>query len=142
MKTSFYFLVSLLLLLSIEACTYCNEPQEECPDNIACTEVFVSVVIPFDLIGIDITDVDFSKTYLESTNENIYEHKYNPPFDIGPYHAVIVTDGQLQKIMKEGSKLRFELYNTSGNKIYEATFIIGHDCCHVLKISGPDKITL
>lgn len=142
MKTSFNFLVSLCLLFWFNACTDCSETPDECPDGIACTEVFVSVIIPFELVGIDIKTVDFSRTYLEDTNENIYEHKYNQPFDMGPYHAVIVTDAQLQKIMKDGSKLRFELYNTSGNKIYEATFIIGHDCCHIQKLSGPDKITL
>lgn len=142
MKTFIKLTVIIIFSTVWSACHKCIEDPSPCQGDIACTEQFVSVTVPFEFDSVNLNSLDYSETFLEDTGEKIFVKKYNQPFEIGPFHAVILSDSQMAKINKNGSNLRFELFNKSGGLIYTATFVIGHDCCHIEKLSGPDKIKL
>jgi hypothetical protein len=59
--------------------------------------------------------------------------------DRGSY--ILWTDGELDITEKDGSKIRFEGWQ-SGKKVISEDYVIGHDCCHVELIEGNESIIL
>lgn len=49
---------------------------------------------------------------------------------------IVITDGQLSEINREGTNLRF-IALLNDQIVIQQDFVVGHDCCHVIPISGP-----
>lgn len=141
MKSVWFLMICLVGILWTSSCYTCKE-DEECPEDIACTEVFVTVSIPLVFSNLSIGQLAFSTTVLKETGQELHRHEYNKPFDMGPYFAPVVDDLNLPGLKKSGSVVILTIFDKSGKNIYETECIVGHDCCHVLKISGPEKINL
>lgn len=109
---------------------------EDCPEDLMCTEEFRSVGI-FIKDGND-QPVSLDEYYTYHTgNQKIYtfEQQYG---EEGFYP--VITDAQLPELNKTGSLVKF-IGITAGDTI-TADFLIGHDCCHVLKLEGEGEIVI
>jgi len=113
----------------------------DCDPQIMCTEVFVSVVInaKFETLGRE--DIEKSETFIIDSGLKIFSKNYQDIFASEPFEGIIVvTDGALDKISKNGTEVKVVVYNKSGGVIKEEFFTVGHDCCHVEKLEGRDTI--
>jgi hypothetical protein len=142
MKTVWIFIVCLTGIVWFSSCHTCRWDDDDCPGDIACTEVFVTVAVPLEFRNLSIRDLAYSRTVRKHGGRELFRYEYNKPFDMGPYSAYIVNDSHLPDVQKSGTVVIYTLYDTSGEIVFEDEFLIGHDCCHVEKISGPDKIIL
>ncbi len=129
---TFFGLLTMLL-----ACT--KTETKECPDDIQCTEVFVTIGVKVqDAFGNDIL-LSSSVSALEISGKELYKEQEKTG-----YHT-IVTDLSKGDISKNGSVVIFKGYKKIAGEevlICSEKFIIGHDCCHVLKLAGKDIITI
>lgn len=142
MKSVWLLLICLTGIIFFSSCNKCRIDEDECRDDIICTEVFVTVSVPLVFNNLSIRDISYSTSVLKDSGKELLRHEYNKPFDMGPFFAPIVNDGHLSSVEKSGSVVILAIYDISGKKIYEDEYTVGHDCCHVMKISGPDKIIL
>jgi len=51
----------------------------------------------------------------------------------------IITDSEMNDIVKEGSQVTFKGY-ASGIEIVSEDYKVGHDCCHVVFIQGNQDL--
>jgi hypothetical protein len=119
-----------------------NFPDEECPENIACTEVFVTVSVPFAFKNIQKEQIGYSTTKLFITGETIHKHTYSNDQVDDESFAFLVNDNHLNQIRKMGTDIQYTLFDTSGKQILVETFTVAHDCCHVFKKSGKDILSI
>lgn len=142
MKFFWLLFICLSGIICYSSCSKCMINEDECRDDIICTEVFVTVSVPLVFSRLSIRDISHSISVLKDSGTELLRHEYNKPFDMGPFYAPVVNDSNLSSIEKSGSVLILTIYDISGKKISEDQFAVGHDCCHVLKINGPDEINL
>jgi hypothetical protein len=145
MKRLSSFLIYLAVVSLSASCVDCtnhDENPDECSTQMVCTEVFVSVNIPIEFEQMSVTDVHYALTSVKSNGKLLQLTSYNKPFDMGPYSALIVNDSNLDDLRRSGTVVLLSFYDKSHKLLAEQEFSIGHDCCHVVKISGPDKIKL
>ncbi len=116
--------------------------DKECPDNPACTEIFVTVSVPITFKTLSFEQLSRSETTLVSSNEIIFVYEFSNNTGSVIQHAAIANDMHLHKVKKDGSEVIYKIFDKSNKKIFEEKFIIGHDCCHVEKKGGPDEINL
>jgi len=76
---------------------------------------------------------------LRETNESLPDE--NPDFQASNGYYVLVGDRSLKKLNKSGSRIRATGYK-NGKIMLDENYVIGHDCCHVLKFSGKDTVTV
>ncbi len=134
MKKLFYLLFTVNLV-----CMGCANTDNgidnlsDCPIDIGCTEVFVSLTF-------SPTDSNNQPIFLDSfyaqnlDNGNTYsipnENSLNTP------SYTVITDNELDQINKDGTNIRF--IGLQGNEIaVQQDFVVGHNCCHVIPLSGP-----
>lgn len=137
-----FYLAVVSLSASCVDCTNHDENPDDCSQQMICTEIFVSVNIPIEFHQLSITDVHYALTSIKSNGKLLQLTSYNKPFDMGPYSALIVNDSNLDDLRKSGTVVLLALYDKSHKLLTSEEFTIGHDCCHVVKISGADKIIL
>lgn len=53
----------------------------------------------------------------------------------------MISDAEKEKIVKEGTDVTFYGYISGIEKVKE-DFKVGHDCCHVVYISGTSDIVI
>lgn len=127
--------IFIFIIVNIMSCGK-DENTNDCHQNLICTQIFVSITANVQWKSNDLKWLK-SKTILKRTNEIIYSDT------LSEYSVItIMSDGGLSKIKKEGDDLILEIYNENNQLLKTENYIIGHDCCHVLKISGPEIITL
>lgn len=104
-----------------------------------CTEEFRYVTVRVELNGSIANAPDSVLTYNTVLNR-VYKFERNPTFfPVGFYP--LITDGQFSDINKDGTKLEFVIYKDR-REVKRVEYVVGHDCCHVVKISGPDVISM
>lgn len=105
----------------------------ECPANLACTAIFVSLF--FTPRNSSNQPINLDNFYTQNLdNGNTYSIINNPVGQSNSY--IVISDGQRSEINGEGTNIRF--IGLLGDQIVvQQDFIIGHDCCHVTPISGP-----
>jgi hypothetical protein len=115
----------------------CSKEQKECTGTEICTEVYVT-------IGFEVKDksgtsviLDSIRTIIASTGE-LLPAEYDQTQGFDGYYA-FVGDRSLKKISRKGTSLKVEGYQ-KGTLIVDEQYLIGHDCCHLIKISGKDLI--
>jgi len=134
MRKLIFTLFSLLLILT--ACSNSDEDIDnttECPDDVVCTEILISLTfspktgngVPIFLDSYYSQNLDNGETY-SILNSNV----------ASTASYVVVSDEQLEEINQEGTNIRF--IGLQGNQIVvQQDFLVGHDCCHVIPLSGP-----
>lgn len=115
---------------------------KECPANPACTEIFVTVSVPITFKNHSFEQLSRSETTLVTSNEIIFVNEFSNNTGSVIQYAAIANDMHLHKVKKDGSEVIYKIFDKSNKKIFEAKFIIGHDCCHIEKIGGPEEINL
>lgn len=128
---------ALLMLFTLCVFWACEDTEsttaDDCPSDIICTKIFVSLILeplengkPVMLTTYEIVNLRTDEVYdFELLSNTFEEGKY-----IG------ISDAQIDDIEKEGSELLLRGKQTNGED-YQLQFEVGHDCCHVVTISGP-----
>ncbi|MFZ1705779.1 MAG: hypothetical protein WAT79_15640 [Saprospiraceae bacterium] len=141
MKSILYLMLGFWLVVLNSSCHRCNDNENDCPVDISCTEIFVSIIVPLEFKNYSYNDLKYAQT-IRKRDGNILSIHYYLPLALGPFYATIIDDNEMEKVKKSGEPILFKVYNDLEEEIYSEEFIIGHDCCHVVKISGKDKIIL
>lgn len=135
MKKLVYLILSLCFLAIScgETDDAADNTLDGCPTNLTCTEIFISLLFtPTNSSNQPITLDSFYTQNLD--NGNTYSIINNTVGQSNSY--VVVSDSQRSEINKEGTNIRF--IGLLGDQIVvQQDFVIGHDCCHVIPISGP-----
>lgn len=134
MKKLVYLILSISFIIA--SCASEDEPlttDNDCPPNLSCTEIFVSLTFspkdgnnqPIILDSFYSQNLDNGNTYsIQNTNVST-QNSY-----------VVITDAFIEEIQKKGTQIRF--IGLIGNQIMvQQDFLIGHDCCHVEGLDGP-----
>ncbi len=135
MYKKFSFL--LLIVLISQACNK-NKVTPGCPLQV-CTDIFVRIGITFvdnqgQLLVIENLQITDLRTHLNLTRgvNNVFWAK-------GYY--IIADDSDLKQLTTDGDDVQVSATNPATNQTISTVFKIAGGCnCHVIKISGPDKI--
>lgn len=123
--------------ISLLACFKQN--KEECPGDIVCTAVFAQV-------NVSVIDEKGKPAYIVRTETRAIDGSIFVSRTVNDNNNIVVADdNDLKKLTKSGTALSFKAFvmiNGQEMQVVDQIFIIGHDCCHVIKISGPDTIKL
>jgi hypothetical protein len=126
--------VLVLVILIILGCT--KNSSDECPKNIACTEVFVSIAVKIQKEN----QPSFKPANLEVIfSDSGYKKSVVNDFN-GMY--TFINDNDLMKIQKSGTIIYLIGKDGLDNVLFNEKYVIGHDCCHVIKLSGKDVIII
>ena len=127
-------LILLALIIGIASCDD-NVTPEECMEDLLCTD-------QFEIIAFTPQDKNNNLIRLDSTYsinlETGQHYSFESVTDEDPQQIFIVlTDAQMEDVQREGSRIRF-VGIRNREVVLEEDFLIGHDCCHVVKLQGPD----
>jgi len=104
-----------------------------CLETMACTEVFVSILA-------SIVDKN-GQAYMPSKVKTITEGGEElVNFVTNSNYFVVANDSHIHLLHKDGTVVYFYAYDLDNTLIINEKYILGHDCCHVLKIEGKDVI--
>lgn len=144
------FLISLVVLFSCNdgvrtaidpsnCATDVEVPNIDCNDD-ACTKELVTIWVEvLDQDGNGVIFDEFSLTNLD-TGEEIQINSYiNYAIVAGNY--IIAEDQMFESVEQQGTCIEFR-GSINGELIVRQTFLIGHDCCHVVRWAGPETIRL
>lgn len=124
------FIITLFIAFS------CSKSTEDCPDNIACTEVFVSICTKITKEGTP----SFKPSKLEVLFTDTGESKTITTDFNGTY--CFIDDNDMKRVKKSGSPLQLIGKDEFDKELFNEKYVIGHDCCHVIKLSGKESITI
>ena len=131
MKHTLFSLVVALLLLS------CNKNETiECPTDLACTEVFVSIGVTIKNKSNEFVKLSKTLTEIEGKAIEVGQNDFDPIYST----YTILNDAVLKSVKKSGSKVTFKGFDANNQLVVNKQYQIGHDCCHVIKISGKDEV--
>ncbi len=136
MRTNFYSPFIYLSIMLLFSCT--KKETIECPDDLACTEVFVSIIVKIKDVKGETIQLTKTTTEIEGNDTILTKTDFTSFFD----NYVIVDDLIIKDLQKDGSKVTFKGYDESSQLIVNEQYIIGHDCCHVVKLSGKDIVII
>ncbi|WP_258102010.1 hypothetical protein [Marinoscillum pacificum] len=110
--------------------------ENSCNDVEFCTE-------QLETIFVNVQDENGTVIALDSTgtfkNEQLIfissETEPNSPL------YTVLTDLDKSEVDRSGTELTFKGWK-GGETYVEESYIIGHDCCHILKVEGPETITV
>lgn len=107
--------------------------------TVACSEEFRVISVRVDLKG-SLDNAPDSVLTLNTVLKKVYAFERNSEFfPVGFYP--LITDGQFFDVDKDGTKLELIIYKGGAEK-KRVEYVVGNDCCHVIKISGPEVISL
>lgn len=136
-KTGILFRTALSILPVCIMCSACHRNTEDCAQVQICTEVYVTIgVYVQDAVSTPVL-LDSLQIKLRATNESLPDE--NPDFSASNGYYVLVGDRSLKKLNKSGSRIQAKGYK-NGKIMLDENYVIGHDCCHVLKFSGKDTV--
>ena len=126
--------VIIVCILTLFSCGEDAAPSDQgCPTELLCTEQFVSLTFSPKENGEFIKLDSYYSQNLDNGNSYNFDQSNNLP--VSEFY-VLITDGEMEEISKEGTVIRF--FGIKDNQvIIEQDFIVGHDCCHVIPLQGP-----
>jgi hypothetical protein len=126
----------ILLFVGMQLLFSCSKSEtSECPSDLACTEVFVTLTVKIQNRNNESVFLTRTTTSMEGTSKIITKSGWDK---ISDYH--VLDDLSLKDLKKSGSIVTFKGFDANNQMIVNEQFIIGHDCCHIVKISGKDVI--
>lgn len=128
-----YLTIIVTLSLIVTAC----DDNPRCGAGV-CTDLFASIVVTIkDQSGQKLW-LDSSKTY---RNDGLLLHSTKAPNP--SYYSdttnTIINDNATSDVTYEGTEVTYVGW-LGGEEIVSTDFVIGHDCCHIKKVSGPEEI--
>ena len=129
--------LKLILLIGILALGSCDDEsmlnEVDCPAELFCTEELRTLTFHARINGESaILDSHYVKNM---DNGNIYQaDPLNDYLDEG--HYIVVSDTKKDELRKSGTTLTF-FGIQNGEIVIQQDFVVGHDCCHVVPVSGP-----
>lgn len=118
-------------------------PKKDCPKDLLCTMDYKMIVIDvkeeeegyfyLDSVGVFYTDQPDRNFYLKSYEEMITEQS--------GFGLLLAEDANMMHLEKTGTKLTMAGFK-GGKEVFRQNYIVGHDCCHVVLLSGPKEILL
>jgi hypothetical protein len=136
------FLIATLFALAFSCDDSDRVNSVDCPQNIACTDIFISLKVEVkDAEGKPYSLAEYYTTKI-STGEKI-SFQNNDTDQISRIYGAytIFTDKHLKKTIKSGQEFEF-IGIKDGKEVVRRKFVISHDCCHVKLVSGDTKITV
>ncbi len=130
-----FLAITLPVLL---ACLKENRQEQKCPDNLICTEVFITIPVAVVDSQQNPVVLDSHRTTNPSKAAVLVQQRVEAATDFG---YPVVTDAEIKLLSLEGDSLLFQGYR-GGQEVARGSFFINHDCCHVNKLSGPDTLLI
>lgn len=126
--------VMLFLLLTSSSC----ESEKGCPEDVICNMMFVTISVQIvDSAGkeIKLTKARVSSSFLENEINPLEE-----PMTGGNYG--VLNDSHMQYL--DNRKARPFLFEgwVDDALVVSQEYLIRHDCCHVVRESGPEQIVI
>ncbi len=117
----------------------CDESknQADCPEDLMCTEEFRMITVKI-LQDNEPVSLDYFKT-INMDSGVIHDFQNLPLLDDGVYP--VLTDLKFGEVEKNGTNYRFE-GSIQDAVVVDQVFKIGHDCCHIIVLEGPDIIEI
>lgn len=129
------WVLALILSFGLFACDN-DKDADDCRDDIVCTEEFVILVGKLQYGDDDPIHLQDYKI-INNDNDSIYVFGISSPeAALGEY--TIITDAEMEQISKTGTTLTLIGLTQEGESFTEE-FVVGHDCCHVIALSGPSQ---
>ena len=127
----------ILAIFLISLAVSCND--DDC-SSIACTT-------EYRLISVSLVDSEGNAVILDSYTVVRSDTREALSFDTdvaefnqeGQYS--IAEDQHFDQIAREGTSFIFEGI-INNEVVISENFLIGNDCCHVVKLEGPDSLTV
>ena len=133
------FFKILFLVFPLISFISCGKNENECTGNEVCTKIYVAIGVKvMDKYGSPVL-LDDLIVKLSDTDELLKDENNNFPYNSGNY--LIAGDSSLKKLKKGGSQIHVRGIKADKQIFYEE-YIIGHDCCHVMKITGKDTLII
>lgn len=150
------YLLGLAAVLSFIACnvtkkttqktgektvTATTNTNKDCPEDLLCTMDYRMINVQIKSANNQQTPLDEVRIFLTDNPrvnlKTLSTEDLQSSMEAGRY--IIAEDGNMSQLMKSGSKITLVGYKDGIEKVKEH-FVIGHDCCHVVLISGPKEI--
>ena len=109
--------------------------SSECPSDLACTEIFVTLTVKIQNRNNESVFLTRTTTSIEGNSKIISKSDWDK---ISAYN--VLDDLSIKDLKKSGSIVTFKGFDANNQMIVNEQFIIGHDCCHIVKIAGKDVI--
>ena len=113
------------------------DAPDPCPDEIVCQLSYLA-------ISVKVVDGDGEPVILDETelrDLNTGEVLEVDAFVEPEFGYVIAEDYMTDFLPREGHCLQLTGY-INGQLALQYSFLVGHDCCHVIVLAGPDTLTL
>ena len=128
----------ILAIFLISLVVSCND--EECGGSIACTT-------DYRIISVSLVDTEGNAVILDSYTVVRRDTREAISFDTdvsefnqeGQYS--IAEDQHFDQVAREGTSFILEGF-INNEVVISENFLIGNDCCHVVKLEGPESLTL
>lgn len=136
MKSLIYFLSAITLF----ACSDDDQNSStSCSDQLVCTEEFRTIIVEIANSENEPITLDFTRVTNVPINEELGVSNWLGLLSPGSH--IVTDDGQFDNVEKEGTLFQFEGF-IGGERAVNQEFLIGHDCCHVILLEGPEKIVI
>lgn len=132
------FLTPILFLFPILIISCTKKESSPCPDDIICTEVFVSITLKVEHISNKAIDTQKTITEIEGSSKIITNNDVDT--FLGTY--VILDDLSIDELVPSGTRVSFRGFGSGDKLLWDEKYVIGHDCCHVVMLEGKEKIII
>ncbi len=133
--------ISFLVALCISTVFFsrCKEEVTECDiEGLACTQIFTTKQVSVKNTEGLVVDLDSVVVKKSGDNSVLFSEVITDNSE-GIYK--LISDSEKENIVKEGTDVTFYGYISGIEKVKE-DFKVGHDCCHVVYISGTSDIVI
>lgn len=122
--------IFLLPLIFFSSCK-----KNKCADD--CTRDLRHVLVDIEYVT-SYPYIDEVKTFKKKANKLVY-HLENVPISQSKFS--VLSDTKMDETSLKGETFIFKAYN-NGSEVLSEEYVIKNDCCHVIKVSGKERISL
>lgn len=132
-------LIPLFAMIWLFACNSSDDAVDECASVTMCTMEFRIIGMRLNYASEEAFRPDSIYTIHKGLNK-IYQFD-GADFALDPSQVTVVSDAQMEDIDKNGSELELVIMHQN-QELAREIFLVGHDCCHITKLSGPTELQL
>lgn len=120
-----------------------KDVEADCPEGIMCTQEFRTVTITIQNGNGKPYALDNYQSTLVSSGEKIPLQKeiFQDSLFQSAGQYPILTDSEMKLVKKQGSAIDFIGFK-GGKEVIKKNFVIGHDCCHIILVSGENNAVI
>ncbi len=129
----------LILFFAFILFTSCEKEEDNpCTDQLACTEIFVTLSV--EVVDQDGEPVILDNYYTFIDQSNRFDFT-DSSYNLGEGVYVIATDNERPEIDFGGTNVVF-VGELNGKNVVEKSLVIGKDCCHIELLQGETNIQI